>query len=50
MPDGQVWVTESGDAGAGGNTWEATYLDVLRTLNELMSFAVITDGVMGKMA
>jgi len=44
-PGGQVWVTESGDAGAGGNTWASTYLDVLRTLNELGSFPVITDGV-----
>jgi len=40
-----VWVTESGDAGAGGNMWVSTYLDVLRTLNELGSFAAITDGV-----
>jgi len=45
VPGGQVWVTESGDAGAGGNTWASTYLDVLRTLNELGSFATITDGV-----
>ncbi len=42
---GQVWVTESGDAGAGGSTWASTYLDVLRTLNELGSFTAITDGV-----
>ncbi len=45
VPGGPVWVTESGDAGAGGNTWASTYLDVLRTLNELGSFATITDGV-----
>ncbi len=45
VPGGQMWVTESGDAGAGGNTWASTYLDVLRTLNELGSFATITDGV-----
>lgn len=45
VPDGQMWVTESGDAGGGGNTWASTYLDVLRTLNELGSFAQITDGV-----
>ncbi len=44
-PGGQVWVTESGDASAGGNTWASTYLDVLRTLNELGSFPTITDGV-----
>lgn len=45
VPNGQMWVTESGDAGGGGDTWASTYLDVLRTLNELGSFAVITDGV-----
>jgi len=45
VPGGQMWVTESGDTGAGGGTWASTYLDVLRTLNELGSFAAITDGV-----
>ena len=44
-PGGQMWVTESGDAGGGGDTWASTYLDVLRTLNELGEFATITDGV-----
>ena len=45
VPNGQMWVTESGDAGGGGDTWASTYLDVLRTLNELGSFCEITDGV-----
>ena len=45
MPGAQMWVTESGDAGGGGNTWGSTYVDVLRTLNELGSFATITDGI-----
>lgn len=45
VPNSQMWVTESGDAGGGGDTWASTYLDVLRTLNELGSFAAITDGV-----
>ena len=45
MPGTQLWVTESGDAGGGGDTWASTYLDVLRTLNELGSFATISDGV-----
>ncbi len=45
VPGGQVWVTESGDAGGGGNTWASTYLDVFRTLNEFGSFAALTDGV-----
>ena len=45
MPGTQMWVTESGDAGGGGNTWGSTYVDVLRTLNELGSFGTVTDGV-----
>ena len=45
MPGTQLWVTESGDAGGGGDTWASTYLDVLRTLNELGSFATISDCV-----
>ena len=45
VPNGQMWVTESGDAGAGGDTWASTYLDVLRTLNELGSFTAVSDGV-----
>ena len=44
-PGGQMWVTESGDAGGGGDTWASTYLDVFRTLNELGEFATLTDGV-----
>lgn len=40
-----MWVTESGDAGGGGDTWASTYLDVFRTLNELGEFATITDGI-----
>lgn len=45
VPGGQLWVTESGDAGCGGNTWASTYADVPRTLNELGDFASISDGV-----
>ncbi len=45
MPGAQMWVTESGDAGGGGDTWASTYMDVLRTLNELGSFATISDGI-----
>lgn len=44
-PGAQLWVTESADAGMGGNTWGSTYLDVLRFADELASFAQITDGV-----
>ena len=45
MPGAQLWVTESGDAGGGGNTWASTYLDVPRTLNELGVFATVSDGI-----
>ena len=45
VPGGEMWVTESGDAGGGGDTWASTYLDVLRTLNELGDFCTVTDGV-----
>ncbi len=44
-PGGEIWVTEAGDAGAGGCTWASTYLDVVRTLNELGGFAAVTKGV-----
>ena len=44
-PNGPMWVTESGDAGGGGCTWASTYLDVFRTLIELGSFALVSDGV-----
>ena len=45
VPGGEMWVTESGDAGGGGDTWASTYMDVFRTLNELCEFATVTDGV-----
>ena len=45
VPGGQMWVTESGDAGCGGNTWASTYVDVPRTLNELGEFCTVTDGI-----
>ena len=45
VPGGEMWVTESGDAGGGGDTWASTFVDVFRTLNELGTFATLTDGV-----
>ena len=45
VPGSPMWVTESGDAGGGGDTWASTYLDVFRTLNELGAFAYVTDGI-----
>lgn len=44
-PGGEMWVTESGDAGAGGHTWASTYLEVPRELNEFADFATVTNGV-----
>ena len=44
-PGGEMWVTESGDAGAGGHTWASTYLEVPRTLNEYADFSTVTRGV-----
>lgn len=44
-PNGEMWVTESGDAGAGGHTWASTYLEVPRTLNEFGDFCTVTKGV-----
>ena len=43
--DGEMWVTESGDAGAGGHTWASTYAEVVRTLNEIGDFSTVTKGV-----
>lgn len=43
--NGEMWVTESGDAGAGGHTWASTYLEVPRELNEFGEFASVTNGV-----
>ena len=45
VPGAPIWVTEAGDSCGGGSTWASTYLDVPRTLNELASFATLTDGV-----
>lgn len=44
-PGAQMWVTESADAGLGGNTWGSTYLDVIRYADELGSFPTVTDGI-----
>lgn len=44
-PNTEMWVTESGDAGCGGNTWGSTFIDVFRTAKELGDFSELTDGV-----
>jgi hypothetical protein len=45
VPGAPMWVTESGDAGCGGNTWGSTFLDVFRYANELGHFSLLTEGV-----
>lgn len=42
-PGAPMWVTESADAGCGGNTWASTYLDVIRYAIELGSLTRLTD-------
>lgn len=42
-PGAPMWVTESADAGCGGNTWASTCLDVIRYAVELGSLTRRTD-------
>ena len=44
-PRAPIWVTESGAAACGGNSWDSTYLDVIRTANELGVFSTLTEGI-----
>ena len=44
-PKAPLWVTESGDANCGGNTWGSTFLDVFRTADEIARFSAAGDGV-----
>lgn len=44
-PEAPLWVTESGAAACGGNSWDSTYLDVIRTSNELGIFSKLTEGI-----
>ena len=43
-PDAPLWVTESGDANCGGNTWGSTFLDVFRQTDELARFSAAAPG------
>ncbi len=43
--NGQLWVTESGDGACGGNTWASTFLDIIRSANELGMFTKMTEGI-----
>ena len=42
-PLAPMWVTESADAGCGGNTWASTFLDVIRYAVELGDLTRLTD-------
>lgn len=44
-PSAPLWVTETADAGAGGDTWASTYLDVIRMADELGGFSEAAEGV-----
>lgn len=44
-PGNEMWVTESADAGCGGDTWASTFLDVIRSADELGRFCTTTNGV-----
>ncbi len=44
-PGDEMWVTESADAGCGGDTWASTFLDVIRSADELGRFCTTTNGV-----
>ncbi len=44
-PGSEMWVTESADAGCGGDTWAPTFLDVIRSADELGRFCTKTNGV-----
>jgi heparanase len=39
LPGGQIWLTETGETGCGGNPWAADFIDSFRYLNQLGSLA-----------
>lgn len=45
-PNTPMWVTETGDAGCGGNTWGSTYLDTLRYVDQMGRFNKNTVGIL----
>lgn len=46
VPGAEMWVTESADAGCGGNTWAPTYVETLRYVDELGRFNASTRGIL----
>ncbi len=45
MPGADMWVTESAAAAAGGNTWDSTYVETIRYVDELCRFATKVKGI-----
>lgn len=45
IPGADIWATESGDAGCGGNTWASTYVEAIRYLDEIARFAARSKGI-----
>ncbi len=45
MPNTDMWVTESAASAAGGNTWDSTYLESIRFVDELCRFATKVRGI-----
>ncbi len=46
VPNAPMWVTETGDAGCGGNTWGSTYLDTIRYVDQMGRFNKNTRGIL----
>lgn len=45
-PNTPLWVTETGDAGCGGNTWGSTFLDTFRYVDQMGRFSKKTKGIL----
>jgi len=45
VKDAELWVTESADAGCGGNTWAPTFLETFRYLDEMCRFCASAKGI-----
>lgn len=46
LPKAPMWVTETADAGCGGNTWGSTFLDTFRYVDQMGRFNKSTEGVL----
>lgn len=46
IPNAPMWVTETADAGCGGNTWGATFLDTFRYVDQMGRFNKNAKGIL----